>query len=91
MRLQAAEATEAQALIGALEQLGPVVLQRQENLVLLLWPATEADDPDEWDEQTFAELIFFLRAWRGDDPKRELTVLEERPIEVPEHVFRRAS
>ena len=91
MRLQVAEAAEAEALTEALERIGPVVLQRQDRVVLLLWPALETDDPDEWDEQTFVELIFFLRAWSGRNPARELVVLEERPIEVPEVVFQRAS
>jgi hypothetical protein len=91
MRLQVAEVEEAVALMEALEQMGPVVLQRQERVVLLMWPPLETDDPDEWDEQTFVELIFFLRAWSGRHPARELTVLEERPVEVPEEVFRRAS
>ena len=91
MRLRVAEAAEAEALADALEQTGPVVLQRRERVVLLLWPTTAADDPDEWDEQTFAELVFFLRAWSGRDPRRELAVLEERPIDVPEEVFRLAS
>jgi hypothetical protein len=91
MRVQAADAGEAQVLMEALEEMGPVLLQRQEREVLILWPALETDDSDEWDEQTYAELIFFLRAWSGREPERELTVLEERPIEVPEQVFRLAS
>ena len=91
MRLRVAEAAEAEALAEALEQTGPAVPQRRERVVLLLWPTTKADDPDEWDEQTFAELVFFLRAWSGRDPRRELAVLEERPLEVPEEVFRLAS
>jgi hypothetical protein len=91
MRLQAAGAEEAQALVEAFEQVGPAVLQQQDRVVLVLWPAVDADDPEEWDEQTYAELIFFLRAWTGHDPTRELIVLEDRPMEVPEEVFRRAS
>lgn len=91
MRVQVADAAQAEALTEALAALGPVVVQRQERTVALLWPGLEADDPDEWDEQTFAELVFFLRAWSGRDPRRELIVLEERPIEVPAQVFRRAS
>ena len=59
--------------------------------MLVLWPALEADDLDEWDEQTFAELVFVLRAWSGRNPRRDLTVLEGCPIEAPEEVFRRAS
>jgi hypothetical protein len=89
--LQLVDAGEAEALVEALERTGPGVLQRQERVVLVLWPALEADDLDEWDEQTFAELVFFLRAWSGRNPRRDLTVLEGRPIEVPEEVLRRAS
>jgi hypothetical protein len=91
MRLEVADAAAAQELLEELERTGRVLLHRQEREILLLWPATDADDPDEWDEQTFAELIFFLRAWSGRDPKRSFTVLEERPIEVPEQLFRLAS
>jgi hypothetical protein len=68
-----------------------VVLEQTKSIVSVLWPAAEADDPDEWDERTFAELVFFLRAWSGTDPRRELTVLEERSVEVPTEVLRRAS
>jgi hypothetical protein len=91
MRLQTAGPAQAEALIEALEQIGPVVLQRQGRVLLILWPALEADDPEEWEEQTFAELVFFLRAWSGRDPERALAVLEERSIDVPDEVFRRAS
>jgi hypothetical protein len=91
MRLEVAEPTAAQDLQDALERVGPVLLHRHEREILLLWPAIDADDPDEWDEQTFAELTFFLRAWAGLEPARALTVLEQRPIEVPEQVFRLAS
>ena len=91
MRLEVAEAAAALDLQQALEDAGPVLLHLHEREILLLWPALEADDPDEWDEQTFAELTFFLRAWAGRDPSRALSVLEQRPIEVPEEVFRLAS
>jgi hypothetical protein len=91
MRLEVADAAAASELLKSLEQAGPVLLHQQEREILLLWPATDADDPDEWDEQTFAELIFFLRAWSARAPMRSLTVLEERPIDVPEEVFRLAS
>jgi hypothetical protein len=91
MRVQTPGAAEAQGLLEALEEMGPVLLQRQDQVLLILWPALETDDPEEWDEQTYAELIFFLRAWSGRKPERELTVLEDRPIEVPEQVFQLAS
>ncbi len=91
MRLEAAGAAAAQELVATLEETGPVLAHRQEREVLLLWPAVDADDPDEWDEETFAELVFFLRAWSGSDPVRALTVLDERPLDVPAEVFRIAS
>ena len=94
MRLNVAEATEAERLVEDLaEAVGRrvVVLERQEGFVSLLWPVTPADDPDEWDEQGFAELVFFLRAWSGERPEREITVLEERPVNAAEELLRRAS
>jgi hypothetical protein len=91
MRLEVAEAVAARQLASALEHTGPVLVHRQEREVLFLWPAIDADDPEEWDEQTFAELVFFLRAWSGSDPGRSITVLDERPLEVPAEVFRIAS
>ena len=74
---------EAIDLAGALTAHGAVV-NRDERVLAAVWPATEADDPDEWDEYTFAELIFFLRAWAGTDPARALEVLEERPVSLDE-------
>ncbi len=74
---------EATDLTGALTAHGAVV-ERDALIVTAVWPATEADDPDEWDEYTFAELIFFLRAWAGTDPARTLEVLEERPVSLGE-------
>jgi hypothetical protein len=91
MRLEMVDPVAAQELLLALDELGPVLAQRQDEQVLVLWPAGEADVPDEWDEETFAELMFFLRAWKGHDPGRSLTVLEERPLELPDEVFRLAS
>jgi hypothetical protein len=91
MRLEAAEAVAAQELVATLEQTGPVLVHRREREVFLLWPAVDADNPEEWDEETFAELVFFLRAWSGVDPVRSLTVLDERPLDVPAEVFRIAS
>lgn len=74
---------EAADLAGALSAHGAAV-ERDERVLTAVWPATEADDPDEWDEYTFAELIFFLRAWAGTDPARTLEVLEERPVSLDE-------
>lgn len=91
MRLAVADPLAAQELVEALEEAGPVLTHRREDEVFLIWPATDADDPAEWEEQTFAELIFFLRAWSGRDSRRSLRVLEERPIDVPEQAFRLAS
>jgi hypothetical protein len=91
MRVEVAEAASARELVDALQEIGPVVLNRHLREVLLLWPCMDADDLDEWDEQTFAELVFFLRAWSNRDPGRAITVLEERPLDVPERIFRLAS
>ena len=91
MRLEATEVAAARELVATLEQTGPVLVHRQEREIFLLWPSIDADNPDEWDEETFAELVFFLRAWSGSDPIRSLTVLDERPLNVPAEVFRIAS
>jgi hypothetical protein len=79
VRLRLAQEPEALDLATSLEAEGALV-SRAENTVTAVWPATEADDPDEWDEYTFAELVFFLRAWAGSDPARAIEVLEERPV-----------
>jgi hypothetical protein len=81
VRLRTAAEPEAIDLARALTEEGAIV-SREERTVSAIWPATEADDPDEWDEYTFAELVFFLRAWAGRDPARGLEVLEERPVTV---------
>lgn len=95
MHLQVADPAEAETLANALRetlgQLGAVALERRLRRLSVLWAAAETDEPDEWDEQAYAELVFFLRAWTADDPLRELTVLEERAVDVSETVFRRAS
>jgi hypothetical protein len=68
-----------------------VVLDQEATIVTVLWPAAEADEPDEWEERTFAEAALFLRAWGDRDPRRDLTVLEERPVDALNDVLRRAS
>lgn len=90
MRLRVTEVAEAEALKEALVRHG-AHCEQSASVVSILWPAAEADEPDEWGERSFVELIFFLRAWSGDDPRRDLTLLEERPAEAPEEVFRVAS
>jgi hypothetical protein len=79
VRLRLPAEDDAADLAHALEAHGALVTRASET-VSAVWPATDADDPDEWDEYTFAELVFFLRAWAGHDPRRRLEVLEERPI-----------
>ena len=93
MQLHVAEVEEAAALATALAEQSPMILDRAGNVVSFTWPAADADEPQKWDEDEhpFTELIFFLRAWSGQDPHRELTVLEERPVDLPEQFFRRAS
>jgi hypothetical protein len=83
IKLRLSGESVASDLAGALRAHGAVV-ERDERVLTAVWPATEADDPDEWDEYTFAELIFFLRAWAGSDPARTLEVLEERPVSLGE-------
>jgi hypothetical protein len=91
MRLHVAKADElAQALAEAVGGQA-IVLERQESFISLLWPVTAADDPDEWEEQGFAELVFFLRAWSGARPEREITVLEERAVDATAELLRRVS
>ena len=94
MRLHVADAVEAERLVTALaETASPqaVGLERHGQVVSVLWPAAKADEPAEWDEQAFAELVFFLRAWSGTDPRREIIVLEERPMDVEADRFRDVS
>ena len=79
VRLRLPEEAEALDLATSLGAEGAIV-SRTDTTVSAVWPATEADDPDEWDEYTFAELVFFLRAWAGNDPARRIEVLEERPV-----------
>jgi hypothetical protein len=94
MRLHVAGAAEADSLVEALgDAVGrqALVLEHEGNFLSLLWPVTAADDPDEWEEQGFAELVFFLRAWSGTQPERQITVLEERPVNAAEELLRHAS
>jgi hypothetical protein len=79
VRLRVPAEPEALDLARSLAAHGAIV-SRTDLTVSAVWPATEADDPDEWDEYTFAELVFFLRAWAGRDPARTIEVLEERPV-----------
>lgn len=83
VKLRLPAEAEATDLALALAAHGAVV-DRDERVVSAVWPATEADEPEEWDEYTFAELIFFLRAWAGTDPARLIEVLEERPVSLDE-------
>ena len=81
VRLRLPEEPEAIDLETSLSAEGAIV-SRTDRTVSAVWPATEADDPDEWDEYTFAELVFFLRAWAGSDRARAIEVLEERPVSL---------
>jgi hypothetical protein len=59
--------------------------------VSAFWPETEGDVPEEWDEYMFSELVFWLRAWMLDnDPDRDITMLEGRPVEIDERAFLQA-
>jgi hypothetical protein len=97
MRLHVAKVEEAAVLVDALRELLArelaVVDEAQSHVVSLLWGERESEDgeEDEWEEQAYAELLFFLRAWSGQDPRREVTVLGHGLVELSEEVFRRAS
>jgi hypothetical protein len=90
MRLVVADLVEAAALAAALHEDGALASQ-DEHVVCVLWPETEADEPQEWEEYLFTELIFWLRAWAGQEPGRAITVLEERAADVDAALIRRAS
>jgi hypothetical protein len=90
MRLVVADLAEAAALAESLDDQGARAV-RHEHVLSLLWPETEADEPEAWEEYVFAELVFWLRAWSGQEPGRAITVLEERAIEVDAALMRRAS
>ena len=98
MRLHVAEVEEAAVLVGALREMlvqeHAVVDEAQSHVVSLLWGEREPgedEEADEWDEQAYAELLFFLRAWSGQDPRREVTILGHGLVQLSEEVFRRAS
>jgi hypothetical protein len=90
IRLRVPAEPEALDLASSLTEHGALVT-RDDLTVSAVWPATEADDPEEWDEYTFAELIFFLRAWAGRDPARTIEVLEERPVTLHDHAGSRVA
>jgi len=98
MRLHVAEIEEAAVLVNALRELLTrelaVVDDAQSHVVSLLWgerESEEGEEADEWEEQAYAELLFFLRAWTGQDPRREVTILGHGLVELSEEAFRRAS
>lgn len=98
MRLHVAEVEEATVLEGALRELLArelaVVDDAQAHVVSLLWGERESEageEADEWDEQAYAELLFFLRAWSGQSPGREVTILGHGLVQLSEEALRRAS
>ena len=95
MWLQVADAEESKALLHALgemlEEQPASVHEEQQQTLTVLWAEGAVDEGEEWDEQASAELMFFLRAWSGRDPRREVTVLAEGVVDVAEAFFRRAS
>lgn len=90
LRLAVAGLSEAAELAAHLEAQGAAVLQN-EHVVSALWPETEGDVPEEWDEYLFSELVFWLRAWMSNSgPDRDVTMLEGRPVDVDERQFLQA-
>jgi hypothetical protein len=82
-RLVVADVAEATELAARLTDEGAVASQ-DEHVVSILWPEMAADEPEQWEEYAFAELIFWLRAWSADNPRRDITILDERPVDVDE-------
>ena len=98
MRLHVAEVEEAAVLVDALREMlvreHAVVDEAQSHVVSLLWGEREPgadEEADEWDEQAYAELLFFLRAWNGQDSRREVTILGHGLVQLSEEALRRAS
>jgi hypothetical protein len=90
-RLVVADVAEATDLAAQAMEYGAVVSQ-DEHVVSILWPEMEADESEHWEEYAFTELIFWLRAWAADNPRRDITILDERPVDVDEEqTVRRAS
>jgi hypothetical protein len=79
MRLRLPLETVAAELAQDLRAHGAKVARTGADLTVR-WPRSDADDVDQWHEHSFPELVFFLRAWAGDDPDRRPQVLEDRPL-----------
>lgn len=79
MRMQLPAEREAGELASELERRGADV-ERSGSIVTSIWRASDADHLDLWDDYSFPELLFFLRAWAGGKADRQLVVLEERPL-----------
>jgi hypothetical protein len=77
--LQVSAADEAAVLAQELEQRGASV-ERNGEIVTSVWPASDADHTQLWEERDFPELRFFLRAWAGAKAARQLVILDEHPI-----------
>jgi hypothetical protein len=82
-RLVVADVAEATELSARLREYGALV-SRDEHVVAVVWPEMEADEPEHWEEYAFTELIFWLRAWAADNPGRDITIMDERPVDVDE-------
>jgi hypothetical protein len=79
MTIRVSSVEEAATLAQELELRGAHV-DRDGGVVTSVWCASDADHPDLWDERAFPELRFFLRAWAGANARRQLVVLDERPV-----------
>jgi len=96
MRLRVADGEAARRLATALTDMldgQPAVVREDEpQTVAVVWGESETEpDDEEWDEQAHADLVFYLRAWSADDPRRELTILDRGLVEISERTLRRAS
>jgi hypothetical protein len=73
LRREAASLERELAAVGA-------DVERDGTVVTAIWPESDADEVERWDEYTFTELVFFLRSWAGTDPRRRIDILEERVL-----------
>jgi hypothetical protein len=79
IRMKVPASSEAASLAEELEVRGASV-ERNGDVVTSVWEASDADHVEMWSENTFPELVFFLRSWAGLNADRQLVVLEEHAL-----------
>lgn len=86
---------EVSSGVGKLEQMlrdaGSVALRRHLKTLDVLFPADaveieEGEEPDEWEERAFAELVALVAGW-AERENAEVGILEERAVEVSDDLL----